>query len=376
MVLLLELARGLACLWIFFFHLRVLFKDSAPLIATIAEFGHLGVPMFFVISGYAITHAAESSWKANKSPLVFLRNRFRRIYPTFWASLLVVLILPYALELISSFKSGEYVMPASIITRFNVWEWFNALVLTKVFWADSSNLALEFAAVNTVYWTLAIEFQLYLVVFFALCLGKFYRHAIALVSIVAIALIFIPNSINFGLFIHYWPSFSVGIALAYLHRNELKFHVDTKRNGLILFAVTATTLLTLAYAPTITISTNFFIFALIFGGMLWFYADVEEVLKRWKNSGNTLAYYLLEPWLLLGTMSYSAYLLHLKLYLLPMMFARQIFETNNPAMGLVTIFATLVLSYPFYYFVERRFLSKNYKKLHQDVVGGGGPSPS
>jgi peptidoglycan/LPS O-acetylase OafA/YrhL len=374
-VLLLELARGFACLWIFFFHLNALeavFETSSPFLANFASYGHLGVPMFFVISGYAITHAAESSRKANKSPLIFLKNRFRRIYPTFWVSLVAVLILPYGLEFISNLKTGHYVQPENIISQFDTWEWFNVLLLTKVFWATSSNLAAEFAAINSLYWTLAIEFQLYLVVFLALCLGRFYRHAIALVSAVAILLIFIPNNVSFGLFIHYWPSFAVGIALAYLHRNELKFRIDSPKKSALLFVLTCVAIGIAYLAPAIKISTNFLVFASIFGAGLWFFADLEILLRRWKNSESRVSFFLLQPWLVLGTMSYSAYLLHLKLYLLPFMFVRQIFDADNPALGLITIFSTLVISYPFYYFVERNFLSKNYKKLHQDLIA---PTP-
>jgi peptidoglycan/LPS O-acetylase OafA/YrhL len=70
----------------------------------------------------------------------------------------------------------------------------------------------------------------------------------------------------------------------------------------------------------------------------------------------------------MGAMSYSAYLLHLKLFLLPFMFASQVFDTDSIALGLVTIFLTLLLTYPFYYFVERRFLSNRYKNLHRTLV--------
>ena len=368
MVLLLDLARGLACLWVFFFHLGNLFDEPSPLIARIASFGHLGVPMFFVISGYVITYAAEASRRASKSPLVFLKRRFRRIYLTYWASLLLVLLLPYGLELLSSFKTGEYVLPENLLSRYNPSEWLNVVLLTKVFWANSSDLASEFAGINTVYWTLAIEFQFYLVVFIALCLGRFYRVAIALVTLVSLLLMIIPNSLNFGVFLHYWPAFSVGILLAYLHQNEIKMHVNSIKNVVLLIVLTAITLAYAAYVHPIHIRTNFLVFASIFGALLWLYSDLELVLQRLKNSNNWLVYILLEPWLILGAMSYSAYLLHLKLFLLPFMFASQVFDEDSIALGLVTIFSTLVLVYPFYYFVERRFLSKRYKSLHQAVI--------
>ena len=368
MVLLLDVARGLACLWVFFFHVGNLFDEPAPLIAAIASFGHLGVPMFFVISGYVITYSAESSRRNSKPPLHFLRNRFRRIYLTYWASLVLVLLLPYTMELLSSFKTGELVLPGSPLARYDATEWLNVVLLTKVFWANSSELASEFAGINTVYWTLAIEFQFYLVVFIALYLGRFYRPVIAAVTLVSLLFMIVPNSLNFGVFLHYWPAFSVGILLAYLHQYDIRMRIDSPRNILLLIVLTGITLAYAAYVHPIHIRTNFLVFASIFGALLWLYSDLELVLQRWKASDNRLLVMLLEPWLILGAMSYSAYLLHLKLFLLPFMFVSQVFDKDSVFLGLVTIFATLVLTYPFYYFVERRFLSTRYRKLHKAVI--------
>lgn len=371
MILLLDVARGLACLWVFFFHLRSLFDVASPSIAKIASFGHLGVPMFFVISGYVITFAAEASRKSDRSPVVFLENRFRRIYLTYWASVLVVVLLPFGLELLSSLKTGQYALPQdlNLVSRYTPWEWVNAALLTKVFWAGSNDLAAEFAGINTVYWTLAIEFQFYLVVFLALCLGKLYRHAIAAVTALALVLMVVPNDLNFGLFIHYWPSFSIGILLAYLHKSGIKFHANSKRNLGWLTVLTAITLgYTACVLDSLQIHTNFLAFSCIFGALLWLFSDLEIVLQRLKNSKRRAVRYLLEPWLALGAMSYSAYLLHLKLYLLPFMFASQVFASDSVALGLVTIVSTLVICYPFYYFVERRFLSTHYRQLHRAII--------
>jgi peptidoglycan/LPS O-acetylase OafA/YrhL len=372
MVLLLDLARGLACLWVFFFHVGNLFTGSAPTIAYVASFGHLGVPMFFVISGYVITHAAESGRQANRSPLIFLRNRFKRIYLTYWASLVVILLLPFVLELVSSFKTGEYVQPESLVARYTPWEWVNVVLLTQVFSAHSSDLASEFAGINTVFWTLAIEFQFYIVVFLALCLGRLYRHAIVLVTLASLLAMVVPNNLNFGLFIHYWPSFAIGIGLAYLHRNGVQLRVNSTRNLALLILLTAVTLAFAAYVHPIHIRTNHLVFSSIFGALLWLFSDLEIVLQRLKDSNSRIVYFLLEPWLVLGAMSYSAYLLHLKLYLLPFMFVRQVFDANSAVPGLITILLTLLLTYPFYYFVERRFLSSRYKNLHRAVIRSPG----
>jgi peptidoglycan/LPS O-acetylase OafA/YrhL len=365
LILLLELARGLAALWVFFYHVKPLFETSSPFIYNLSSFGSLGVPMFFVISGYVITYSAESSLKNKKSPFVFLKARFLRIYPAFWASVAVVLITPYIIESISFIKTGAYLIPENLLVKFNAIEWTNFLLLSKVFWATSHNLQTEFNTINSVYWTLAIEFQFYLVVFVALCFKQYYRHIIILVSVASLLAMFISDEINYGLFIHYWPSFSVGIILAYLHRNKVWSNSFLTNNTALLISVFAATGLLLS---SVAYSHHRILFAVSFGIFLWVISDIEKVMNRIKNSENKYFFWMLEPWLILGTMSYSVYLLHGKIYALPNMFIRQLFDSSNILYGLLTILCTLLLCYPFYIFVEKKFLSKNYKLLQQKVL--------
>ena len=343
-----------------------MFQFSSPIIYQVSTYGHLGVPMFFVISGYVITHSAESNLKHRKSPFIFLKARFLRIYPTFWASVIVILLTPYIIELISSFKSGSYVMPENVLAKYNYVEWSNFLALSKVFWATSHDLQSEFNLVNSVYWTLAIEFQFYLMVFVALCFKKYYRHVIVLVSIAALIIMFFPNKINYGVFIHYWPSFSVGIVLAYLQRNGkmLSLLVKSKTMQFIIGL-----LVTILFMSSINfLHSDSIFFAVGFGLFIWVISDVEKILCRIKSSSYKLLYWSLEVWLILGTMSYSVYLLHGKIYQLPEMFVRQVMDVDNLLYGLFTIIGTLLLCYPFYYFIEQRFLSKNYKAIQQKVL--------
>lgn len=368
MVLLLELSRGLACLWVVLFHLREFFEHSAPLLYRFAEEGMYGVPIFFVISGYVITYSAESSRKASRSPWVFLKNRAKRVYPVFWFSVAFILATPFLLEALSALRSGTYNIPDTALSHYTLREWIDLLLLTKVFSATSYDLYHEFSAVNAVYWTLAIEFQFYTVVFLALCTGRAYRVVIGLVSIIAIVLMYMPMGLNWGLFIHYWPAFAVGIGLAYLHRAEIRAS-ESNRYGLcaavlVFIAVVGGFYMTLPVhqysKPTLA--------ALAFGSFLWLVAGLENTLQRIKTGDNKLARRLLEPWIVMGTMSYSIYLLHLKAYLYPLSLMRQVADPGSLLFALILILATLLLCYPAYYYVERRFLSANYKKIHAQAL--------
>ncbi|WP_050627633.1 acyltransferase family protein [Bradyrhizobium viridifuturi] len=53
-------------------------KVAMPYLAPVAQYGFLGVPVFFAISGFVIAYSAEG-----RTPVGFAIARFSRIYPTF-----------------------------------------------------------------------------------------------------------------------------------------------------------------------------------------------------------------------------------------------------------------------------------------------------
>ena len=79
--------RGVAALAVVFYHYTTRFsiKFNSDIISNVINFkyGHYGVQLFFVISGFVIFMSIEKV----KSPFEFLYKRFVRLYPTFWMSL-------------------------------------------------------------------------------------------------------------------------------------------------------------------------------------------------------------------------------------------------------------------------------------------------
>ncbi len=372
MILVLELARGLAALWVFFFHVRGAFEASSPLVFEISSHGWLGVPMFFVISGYVITCSAESSRIHDHPPIRFLKARLRRIYPAFWASVLVVLAVPYVMEAVSALKSGSYAMPRNLLAVYDGTEWLHFLLLTKVFWAQSTDLQQQFSAINAVYWTLAIEVQFYIVVFLALCCGPGYRYVILAVSAASMVwLVAAPDAMP-GLFIHHWAAFAVGAGLAYLHRLGVRpqsfFQPWTAQALAGAVGFVGALVLGAAFDGSL-------LFASLFAGVLFLASGMEGLLVRVQKGPRRAVYWLLKPWLVLGAMSYSVYLLHLELCKLTTMFVRQMVGPDSILFGLGTVAGTLCLCYPFYVLVERRFMSRNYRKLHEGVLAQPAVAP-
>ena len=89
-----DVLRGAAALAVTLFHLNcVLAPDPASALSgawhALWKHGHLGVPVFFAISGFCIFQA----WERASGPAAFLARRLRRIYPPYLASLGVVLVV-------------------------------------------------------------------------------------------------------------------------------------------------------------------------------------------------------------------------------------------------------------------------------------------
>lgn len=368
MVLILEIARGVAALWVVLFHMEGLFDSFPEIFKAIIAQGHLGVPMFFVISGFVITYSAESSLKAKRSPYFFLKNRLRRIYPTFWFSVLVCLSLPYIMALVSTLKTGEFITPPNPIEVYNLSEWFNFLILTKVFFADGANLHSQFKHINPVYWTIAIEIQFYLVVFIGLFFKQYYRLFVAAVALFAILMFVMPFDINHGLFIHFWLSFCVGIVLAYLFKYKLTLQHLIIYNRPIASSVGLICVLILLCILVFELPINDLGFALMFGVFLWLIAPLEQRLVKLKSKDNPLVKIPLKASLVLGAMSYSVYLLHFNLYRLSEMFVRQVLAEQHILFGIACVIVTLVMCYPFYYVIERKFMSKHYNQLQKQTL--------
>jgi len=152
---LLDAWRGVAALWVVLLHIR-LPGVPAPLYAFSAG-GHLGVPMFFVISGYCIANAAMRSLSKPQPVAHFLKARVRRIYPPyFFASLIAVL-----LSLLLTVLIQHHLVKSSQIAELNLfhqgWRFYvGALTITQ--------LPLHTALIVRVFWSLCYEVAFYAVV--------------------------------------------------------------------------------------------------------------------------------------------------------------------------------------------------------------------
>lgn len=91
----LQSIRGGGGLAVLIFHIWLFFRGRFDLSNNILDFicleyfdlGKIGVVLFFIISGYLLPYSLK-----NKTKSEFIRNRFFRLYPTYWFSMVLALI--------------------------------------------------------------------------------------------------------------------------------------------------------------------------------------------------------------------------------------------------------------------------------------------
>ena len=367
----LNIARGIAAILVVFFHYKHLFQLSFPNFYNIINYGKLGVPLFFVISGYVITASAESTIKKKGSSNQFLKRRFIRIYPAFWLSILVVITCPFLIEAISALKSGQFQLPTPEPSYFELTaiNWLQMITLTKAFTPQTINIYENFENVNVVYWTLAIEFQFYLCVYFSLLFRNYFRRILALITILSLIIIPLKLNITHGLFLPYWPMFALGIIMYYIIKAGYTLEKIAPKKNLIISTLATSALsiavTILAYHKTldtylISLFANQYIgFALISFILLWIATPLDQIFENAKENGNYISKLIIKPVNFLGTISYSTYLIHIPILPLATFLIYRFTSSDQIIYPILITTMTLLASTAFYYLCEKPFMSKN-----------------
>src|SRR6185437_9271256 len=80
----LDAMRGIAALMVTFAHFHV----GSSVVETLGYYGQFGVQLFFILSGFVIFQTLLFC----KGPLDFIYLRFSRLYPAYWASILITVL--------------------------------------------------------------------------------------------------------------------------------------------------------------------------------------------------------------------------------------------------------------------------------------------
>ncbi len=166
----------------------------------VSDFGWLGVPIFFVISGYCVTASAYSVQQGNVRIIRFISDRLFRVFPTYWCACLLAIFVNILASPLNG-VSWRHDIPAG-----------SKEILANVFLLQpyfGTSLILE------VSWSLVFEVAFYIVVTIGLILYRSGASALSL-GIMACSLAIFQLAGPFtGLlyFTNFWSQFLLGASV-------------------------------------------------------------------------------------------------------------------------------------------------------------------
>lgn len=268
----LDALRGLAALGVVAFHYTTFYQQERGHLQPLGfgfPAGNYGVHLFFLISGFVIFMTLERT----RSAMDFAVSRFSRLFPAYWAAMAVTAAVVYTIGL-----------PIQRIPAIDLA--VNTTMLQEI---------LGFAHLDGSYWTLQAELFFYLQMLFWCVLGQLDRIRWIIAAWLVMAMIYASTAqhhLHFSytlrelLLLRHIPFFALGILFYCLYAGS----GDRRANiALIVLSLIA---IGVSYAPAYLAAglVCSAIFALFVAGKL-----------RWLRA---------LPFLYLGAISYSLYLLH------------------------------------------------------------------
>jgi peptidoglycan/LPS O-acetylase OafA/YrhL len=359
--------RGIACLMIVVLHAvhyanesgQAGSKAAKATLMILAKFS-VGVPMFFVISGYCIAATSDSTRRRPRAPVQFFSRRFRRIFPPYWALAAICVGVVVALTAVgqADLVSDEYgLIPHP--SRLTWSEWLGYVTLSET-WRPHLFGDPELKVVGPA-WTLCYEDQFYAVCgLVRLVVPRRFFAGVAAVTVLTLAVAplgLAPGgpAIQGFFFDGRWLMFAEGVAVYYVLN-----YSRSKARGVAAFVALLLAVSALRWGvPAVSVND------------LWRNRTGELV---W-SMGFALALILLHPWdhlmsrsplfrplAVCGRMCYSLYLVHWPVtVVITTYFYRAGVRGVWPTLLIVAplaIAASIVAAWLFHLAVERRFLNR------------------
>jgi peptidoglycan/LPS O-acetylase OafA/YrhL len=317
---------------------------------------NLGVPLFFVISGYCIAASVDAGRRRGRGSLDFLSRRLRRIYPPYWAAVLWFVAVAVGLDAAGLGRLcnglGSHGLPIAAPSTIAPSQWVGNLTLTEI-WREHVWCPPNRYVFTSVAWSLCYEEQFYLVCFLALLLapGRLYG-TLTTVTVLAVGLRVIAGDTGRldpldGTFPMLWHEFAVGLAV-YWRLNAASSTGARRGVELVLLALLTIGLqhprgTPVDYSTAVSAGFGLVLIAL----RTW---DERSERARW-----------LGPLRACGRRSYSIYLVHLPVCTVG---GNWLYERWVPGFWMGVLVAVPVISaaavgvgWLFFEAVERRFLN-------------------
>lgn len=274
----LDALRGIAALLVVFFH----FIWGRPDSGLHFNVGNMGVELFFIISGFVIFMSLSKA----KTGAEFVINRFTRLYPTYWASLIITFIL------------------------INIYYHYTIIDFPKLYLKDFViNLTMfqfyfGIPNIDESYWTLTIELLFYIFMF-TLYKLKVLKH-IQLIGLIISSLVVILSQFFWTFSIQtlfkwipllsYFPLFLSGIVFFKIFQSE---KLNLKNTLYILVCFTSQFLLFKTTGRDIFFDAEIYLIVLICFMLIFFAASTRH-----------LAFIAIKPLVFIGKISFALYLIH------------------------------------------------------------------
>lgn len=271
----LDIFRGFAAIAVVLFHFTYGYDNSVSDIQSdkfYFRYGYLGVHLFFIISGFVIFMTLEKT----KKPLDFIVSRFSRLYPAYWAAIIITIISTIILQV--PFQKNIYTFQ-QVAINFTMFQSF-----------------FKIKDIDGAYWTLAVELTFYFIMLVLFILKKINKIFIISLFWMFLTVLFNTIEIPIGkylkiiLILNYAPLFIAGISFFKLktNKNNKKYHFVV----ILSFVVE----LFMLYNK----NSNILCYFIIFLFYVLFYLFINDKLKVINN-----------PFLIFfGSISYSLYLIH------------------------------------------------------------------
>lgn len=371
-LLIMDAFRGFAALWVTMFHGSMQFIDGGHLeffknpLYAFSCYGTLGVPMFFVISGYCITGAAYESIRSSSGIMRFASARVRRIYPPY----LVVLALTLLMGIVAAFFDKSLGRLPHNINLSDPIFWISNITLTHE--------AFKLPICVGVSWSLSYEVTFYAIVgSFVVCSNLFSRgntkSGIKILSKLTFLLTFLsvtwlilsPKTCPFPL--DKWYQFGIG-SMLFLHKSSEE-EANEKRRCMPSLEFILIGVLTLAFGVIYQLSRT--PHGMVEGYVLahphatsreeaFLCISTAALLGfMWPRDHSLVRSRLIQILMWLGTISYSLYLT--QMLLIPFIIARlRLMGLDGSYYWitfLIVLTATIVCGWIFNRLVESRFIS-------------------
>lgn len=163
--------------------------------SAMTRYGYLGVHLFFVISGFVIL---MSAW--GRSVGSFVASRVSRLYPAFWAAVLLTASLRYLWPGFEARSPGEVLVNLTMLQD-----------------------PLGVPRVDGVYWTLWVELQFYLLVCLFIRIGLTERRVLLLAAAAPVLTtpltLLTPHLAGMWTLVEWLPLFCAGMVICLIYRS-------------------------------------------------------------------------------------------------------------------------------------------------------------